>query len=104
MSEDEQRGARASRSVRSVGHAASGGHSLIRNRTTHEPNALPVQEHKAHHPVKHNEYPKRLYIDGKSVRVLDAEEEGAALAPSAASADEPKRRGRPPKIVAAASE
>jgi hypothetical protein len=104
MARDEPsaRGARSIRgSVRSAGHAASGGHSLHRNHISREPNVLPPQ-HKAHHTVAHHEYPKRLYIDGKSVRVFSAEEEAAALAPAPVEPAEeaPKRRGRPPKAEA----
>lgn len=79
------RGRGAARTVRSVGHTASGGHSPYRNHITREPNALPPQ-HKARHPVAHQEYPKRLYLgDGPSVRALSAEHEAELRAAHQAS-------------------
>lgn len=95
MSRDEQiqtRGRGAARTVRAVGHAASGGHSLIRNRISREPNTLP-HRHRSRDAVDFQEYPKMITVGDQRVRVESAEHEAAAIAEA-----EPKpRRGRTAK-------
>lgn len=112
MQDDEARGRSRGRStaaqVRSVGHAASGGHSPYRFRR--EPNDI---HHHGRKPMayEHQEYPKWLHFEGEpSVLVGSLAEEEAVLgareadtaddgedAPLEANAEAPKRRGRPPK-------
>ncbi len=101
MSRDDEiasrAGSRGARStVRSAGHTASGGHSLLKNRISHEPNALPP-DFKRHHMPQHTDYPRWVHFEGKPSVVAQTPEEEAALI----EADKPApRRGRPPKTEA----
>lgn len=106
---------RTARTVRAVGHKASGGHSLLTPRTVghrlhREPNDF-SDHHRGRSRMVYVPYPRWLHFeDGPSILVQDEAEEVATLAAHAAAAtvepvaEEPAPKRGPGRPVKAKAE